>query len=61
MNQKVFIDVSPGKDKKCCQNCIQFGKFGVHLGWCAIKETEMLDSQKCRHFENENNVEKLKL
>lgn len=47
------IDVSPNKDKRCCQNCISFNKFGVHLGYCIEKETEMMDYQKCKKFEKE--------
>ena len=47
----VHIDISPSKDKRCCQNCKSFGKFGVHLGYCIEKKTEKMDNQKCKKFE----------
>ena len=45
------IDISPSKEKKCCQNCKSFGKFGVHLGYCIKKKTERMDNQTCKKFE----------
>lgn len=47
----VHIDISPSKDKRWCQNCKSFGKFGVHLGYCIEKKTEKMDNQKCKKFE----------
>ena len=47
----VNIDISPSKEKRCCQNCKSFDKFGVHLGYCIEKHTEKLDTQKCKKFE----------
>lgn len=46
------IDISPDKEKLCCQNCKSFDKLGVHLGYCLTKRTEMLDTQKCKKFES---------
>jgi len=51
MNQKVFIDISPPTGYVCCQNCAYFDKFGVHLGWCSIKDKHKWDSKKCKSFE----------
>lgn len=50
----VHIDISPGKENRCCNNCKSFGKFGVHLGYCTEKKTEMLDKQKCKKFQVQN-------
>ena len=50
---EVHIDISPGKDKTCCQNCKSFSKFGVHLGYCSEKNTEKMDNQACKKFELE--------
>ena len=53
MNAFTFthIDISPSKEKRCCQNCKSFGKFGVHLGYCIKKKTEKMDNQTCKKFE----------
>lgn len=48
---EVHIDISPGSDKRCCENCKSFFKFGVHLGFCSEKNTEKMDNQKCKKFE----------
>jgi hypothetical protein len=53
--EKCFIDISPKKTAKCCQNCKSFGKYGVHLGYCILNNKEMLDNQKCNKFEFEPN------
>ena len=52
---KTFLDISPAKDKKVCQNCEYFYKFGVHLGICHNRKhhTEKLDHQTCNRFEFE--------
>ena len=50
------IDISPNKNQKCCQNCKSFSKFGVHLGYCILKNTEKLDNQKCKMFEFETKI-----
>ena len=47
----IHIDISPGQEKKCCQNCKKFCKFGVHLGYCLVKNIDMLDKQRCKKFE----------
>ena len=44
------LDISPNKNKKCCQNCKSFDKFGVHTGFCILKEKEKLDINKCKNF-----------
>ena len=47
------IDISPGKEKKCCENCYYFSKYGVHLGYCVKKEKDMLDKQSCKLFKKD--------
>jgi len=36
MKTKVFIDISPAKDKKVCSNCKHFSRFGVVSGLCML-------------------------
>ena len=50
---KSRIDISPGKDKTCCQNCKSFNKIGVHLGFCSEKKKTRMDNQTCKKFELE--------
>ena len=45
------MDISPAANKKCCQNCKEFNKFGVHLGYCCRKGKEKLDTERCKFFE----------
>ena len=52
----IHIDISPGKEKKCCQNRNCFTKYGVHLGYCILKNTEKMDIQKCKDFEKDNDI-----
>ena len=33
---KVFIDISPAKNKRVCSNCIHFNRFGVVSGLCML-------------------------
>ena len=50
-----FTDISPSKEKKVCQNCKYFSKWGVHAGNCChpkIKPpTNRMDSCTCNKFE----------
>lgn len=51
------IDISPSKEKKVCQNCKYFVKWGVHLGTCCrigARIIDRLDNEKCKKFEYEN-------
>lgn len=52
-DMKTYIDISPSKNKKVCQNCNHFEKFGVHLGVCLNRKkyTEKLDTQTCNKFD----------
>lgn len=45
------IDISPSRNKKVCQNCTHFSKYGVHLGYCSVKNGDKLDNQRCNKFE----------
>jgi len=50
----VHIDISPSKEKRVCQNCKLFSKWGVHLGYCSklkARITERLDWETCKKFE----------
>lgn len=51
-----YMDIVPSSDKKCCQNCRSFRKFGVHSGYCINKKTEKLDNQKCKKFELQTEI-----
>ena len=51
------MDVSPNKKKKVCQNCTHFTKYGVHLGYCSIKNGDKLDHQKCNKFKRDDDDE----
>ena len=53
MQTVTHIDISPSKEKKCCQNCGYFSKWGVHLGICnkGEKGVEKMDYQRCRKFD----------
>ena len=57
---KIHIDISPSKEKRVCQNCISFMKFGVHLGVCFNRKkfTEKLDNQTCNRFEFKQNEQR---
>jgi len=50
---KSFIEISPSKDKKFCQNCKHFDKWGVHAGICCVdnKGYNKMDWQTCKKFE----------
>ena len=48
---EAHIDISPGSDKRCCENCKSFTKFGVHLGFCSEKEATRMDNRTCKKFE----------
>jgi len=53
MTTQSFIDISPSKEKKVCENCKHFSKWGVHTGTCynRKKATTKGDYQTCKKFE----------
>lgn len=59
MKIQIFIDISPSKDKKVCNNCLYFFKWGVASGNCLHPKhargiTNKIDSQTCKKFEFKN-------
>ena len=51
--KNVHLVVYPRKGTKTCQNCCSFNKFGVHLGYCLLKEDVKLDRNRCKNFEED--------
>lgn len=51
---KVFIDMAPKRDKKCCSNCIDFMLWGVGSGICHRTGKDKYQTNSCKHFKNKN-------
>ena len=56
-----FIEISPNKEERVCNNCTSFYKWGVHTGSCykhSKKPNNVSETHTCEDFTfNENSEE----
>lgn len=59
MTIRTFIDIAPSKEKKVCDNCNHFFKWGVSTGMCLNRKScvpDKLDTQTCKKFEPKKDI-----
>ena len=58
MTTQIFYDISPGKDRKVCYNCVSFHLYGVSTGYCGTQCRDKQAGQTCSKFEKETEERK---
>ena len=48
---KIFYEIAPKKDKKCCANCKLFSLWGVSMGCCGRTGKDKMQTQWCKKIE----------
>ena len=56
---KIFYEIAPKNDKRCCANCKAFTPWGVSTGYCSENHTDNLASHNvCKRFDWESEERK---